>query len=94
MPNRFVIFPVGKQTEAAAYKAFGDAWYQDLSGEAGGVLGLLQQDVFNQWVTVYAGPPFTWDGINVPDEPPDGPAMRADGVLADDWTRPAPPGGF
>jgi len=90
MPNRFVIFPAGQQTEAEAYKAFGDTWYQNLSGEVGGVLGLLQQDAYGQWVTVYAGPPFVWSLERGEEpEPEDGPAMRADGVLADDWTRPS-----
>lgn len=89
MANRFVIFPAGKQGAAEAYKTFGDAWYRALSGEQNGLLGLLQQDAYGQWVTTYAGPPFVWDlDIGVEPEPEDGPAMRLDGVLADDWTRP------
>lgn len=86
MPNRFVIFPASKLTEAQAYKAWGDQEWRDLSGEPGGILGLLQEDAFGQHVTTYFGPPFVWQD-EVP-EPPEGPAMRADGVLADDWVRP------
>lgn len=89
MPNRFVIFPEGKETQAAAYKAFGDAWYQALSGEVDGQLGLLQTDAHNQSVTTYAGPPFIWSLERGEEpEPEDGPAMRADGVIADNWDRP------
>lgn len=86
--NRFVIFPTAKLIEAEAYKAWGDAQYRTMSGEVDGILGLLSVDAFGQWVTTYYGPFFTWDGINVVEEPEDGPAMRADGVLADNWTRP------
>lgn len=101
MPNRFVIFPVGKQTEAEAYKAWGDAQNEAFAvslGIAPGnntILGNLNVDAFGQWVTTYFGPPYTF-GIPGGDviEPEDGPAMRADGVLADDWTRPEAPGGF
>lgn len=87
MPNKFVIFPEGKLTEAQAYKAWGDQKFRDLSGELGGILGLLNTDAFGQHVTVYFGPPFVYDVDPVP-EPVDGPAMRADGVLHDNWVRP------
>lgn len=87
MPNRFVIFPAGKHTDAQAYKAWGDAQYQALSGETNGILGLLQEDAYGQWVTVYLGPPFVWE-TEVAEPLPDGPIMRAEGVLADNWTRP------
>lgn len=86
MPNRFVIFPEGKQAAAEAYKAWGDAQWQAISGENGGILGLLSVDAFGRWVTVYYGPPFVY--IDEVPEPEDGPAMRADGVLHDDWIRP------
>lgn len=86
MPNRFVIFPAEKLAAAQAYKEWGDAQFQALSGEVDGVLGLLNTDAFGQHVTVYFGPPFVWQE-EVP-EPTDGPAMRADGVLHDDWVRP------
>lgn len=86
MPNRFVIFPAGKLAEAEAYKAWGDAQFQALSGEVGGILGLLDTDAFGQHVTVYYGPPFVW--MEEVPEPAGGPAMRADGVLHDDWVRP------
>jgi len=86
MPNRFVIFPVDKLTAAEAYKAWGDAQFQALSGEVGGILGLLNTDAFGQHVTVYFGPPFVW--MEEVPEPVGGPAMRADGVLHDDWVRP------
>ncbi len=88
MPNRLVIFPAAKLTEAEAYKAFGDAWYQSISTEPQGILGIIKTDAYGQHVTTYAGPPFTIDGINELAEPEGGPAMRADGVLADDWTPP------
>lgn len=89
MPNRFVIFPVEKLAAAEAYKAWGDAQFRALSGEVDGILGLLSTDAFGQHVTTYYGPPFIFrleDGA-VP-EPEDGPAMRVDGVLHDDWVRP------
>lgn len=93
MPNKFVIFPQGKQTEAEAYKAWGDGKYQELAGQAdpGGQLGLLEVDVFGQFVTVYFGPPYEFIANQVVEEPEDGPAMRADGVLHTDWVRPEPP---
>lgn len=86
MPNRFVIFPVDKLAAAEAYKAWGDAQFQALSGEVGGILGLLDTDAFGQHVTVYYGPPFVW--MEEVPEPEGGPAMRADGVLHDNWVRP------
>lgn len=86
MPNRFVIFPEGKLTEAQAYKAWADAQFQALSGEVDGQVGLLSTDAYGQHVTTYYGPPFVWQD-EVP-EPEGGPAMRIDGVLHDDWIRP------
>lgn len=86
MPNRFVIFPVGKQAEALAYKQWGDEQFRSLSGEPDGVLGLLNTDAFGQYVTVYFGPPFVF--VDEVPEPAAGPAMRADGVLHDNWVRP------
>lgn len=86
MPNRFVIFPEAKLTEAQAYKAWGDAQFQALSGEVNGILGLLNVDAFGQHVTTYFGPPYVW--LEEVPEPEDGPAMRADGVLHDNWVRP------
>lgn len=87
MPNRFVIFPEGKQAEAQAYKEWGDEQFQQLSGEVNGILGLLNVDAFGQWVTTYYGPPYVWQE-EVPEPLPDGPIMRADGVLHDNWVRP------
>lgn len=86
MPNKFVIFPVEKQAEAEAYKNWGDEQFRILSGEVDGILGLLEQDAFGQHVTVYYGPPFVW--IDEVPEPIDGPQMRLDGVLHDNWVRP------
>lgn len=86
MPNRFVIFPESKLTEAQAYKAWGDAQWQALSGEPNGILGLLDTDAYGQHVTTYFGPPFVY--IDEVPEPAGGPAMRADGVLHDNWVRP------
>lgn len=86
MPNRFVIFPADKLAAAEAYKAWADAQWQTLSGEPEGVLGLLETDVFGQHVTTYFGPPFVY--VDEVPEPVDGPAMRADGVLHDNWVRP------
>lgn len=86
MPNKFVIFPEGKHAEALAYKEWGDAQFQALSGEENGILGLLNTDAYGQHVTVYYGPPFIW-AEEVP-EPEDGPAMRVDGVLHENWVRP------
>lgn len=86
MPNKFVIFPSAKLTEAQAYKAWGDAQFQALSGEQNGILGLLNTDAFGQHVTVYYGPPFVF--IDEVPEPVGGPAMRVDGVLHENWVRP------
>lgn len=86
MPNRFVIFPADKLAAAQTYKAWGDAQYQALSGEVGGILGLLNTDAFGQHVTTYFGPPFVW--AEEVSEPEAGPSMRSDGVLHDDWVRP------
>ena len=86
MPNRFVIFPASKLAAAQAYKAWGDARFQALSGEANGVLGLLQADAHGQHVTTYYGPPFVF--VDEVPEPVDGPDRRVDGVLSDDWARP------
>ena len=86
MANKFVIFPASKLAEAQAYKAWGDAQFRALSGEPDGVLGLLNTDAYGQHVTVYFGPPLVW--ITEVAEPEDGPAMRADGVLHDNWVRP------
>lgn len=87
MPNRFVIFPANKLAEAQAYKEWGDAQFRALSGEEDGILGLLSTDAYGQHVTTYFGPPFIW-AEEVPEPLPDGPIMRADGVLHDNWVRP------
>lgn len=86
MPNRFVIFPASKLAAATAYKQWGDEQFRLLSGETEGVLGLLNTDAFGQHVTTYFGPPFVF--VDEVPEPVDGPAMRADGVLHDNWVRP------
>lgn len=86
MPNRFVIFPETKLAEAQAYKEWGDQQFQALSGEVNGILGLLDTDAFGQHVTTYFGPPFVF--VDEVPEPEGGPAMRADGVLHDNWVRP------
>lgn len=86
MPNRFVIFPEGKLAAAQAYKAWADDKFQQLSGEIDGQVGLLSTDAFGQHVTTYWGPPYVW--LEEVPEPEDGPAMRVDGVLHDDWIRP------
>jgi hypothetical protein len=86
MPNKFVIFPAGKLASAQAYKAWADAEWQAMSGEVNGVVGLLNTDAFGQHVTTYLGPPYVF--FDVVPEPAGGPAMRADGVLHDNWVRP------
>jgi len=95
MPNRLVIFPHGKETSANAYRVWGD----EKNGDAAVALGLSREDnsVFSapgrvdkdgQMVVNYFGPPYTIDGVHVIEEPADGPAMRADGVLSDIWSPP------
>ena len=84
--NKFVIFPESKLAEAQAYKAWGDAQWQALSGEVNGILGLLNTDAYGQHVTTYYGPNFTY--IDIVEEPEDGPDMRADGILVNNWVRP------
>lgn len=83
MPNRIVIFPVARQAEAEAYREWTDAhspFFPD-------VFAYIRNDAFGQWVVPYLGPPFTWNGVEVP-EPEGGEAVRADGVLADSVTWP------
>ena len=83
MGNRVVIFPVSKETEALAYKAWTDAnspFYPD-------PFAYCRNDAYGQWVVPYLGPPFTYNNVEVP-EPAGGEAMRADGVLADTVTWP------
>jgi hypothetical protein len=78
MPNRIVIFPVARQAAAQAYREWTDAhspFYPDS-------FAYIRNDAFGQWVVPYLGPPFAWDGVELP-EPDGGPAARADGVLAD-----------
>ena len=87
MPNKFVIFPAEKLAAAQAYKAWADAWVADFQSEPGLQLGLLNTDAFGQHVCVYLGPPYVWE-TEVPEPLPDGPVMRADGVLHDNWVRP------
>lgn len=83
MPNRVVIFPAAKLTEAQAYREWTDAnspFYPEL-------FAYRRLDAYGQHVVPYLGPPFTWNGVEYA-EPEGGPAMRADGVLADTVTWP------
>jgi hypothetical protein len=83
MPNRVVIFPATRQTEAQAYREWTDAhspFYPD-------AFAYLRTDAFGQWVVPYLGPPFAWDAVEFA-EPEGGEAARADGVLADSVTWP------
>lgn len=78
MPNRVVIFPAGKQAEAEAYKDWADRnspFFPDR-------FAYIRADASGRWVVPYLGPPFAWNAVELP-EPEGGPAMRADGVLAD-----------
>lgn len=80
MPNKVVIFPEGKQTEAQAYLDWTNA--EARNPFYPGDFGYIRNDAFGQWVVPFLGPPFAWNYIVV-DEPEDGPGMRADGVLHD-----------
>ena len=85
MPNRLVVFPVSKETEALAYQAWANGspqnpFYPDM-------FAYCRNDAFGQWVVPYLGPPFEWNNVLYP-EPAGGEAARADGVLADSATWP------
>jgi hypothetical protein len=79
--SHVVIFPVGKQAAASAYKAWTDQKWSELY-QPGEVFAYCRNDDFGQWVVPYLGPPMSFAGAEVP-EPAGGPAMRADGVLHD-----------
>lgn len=87
MPNRLVVFPAGKETEARAYAAWTDAQWQTITGNPGDVWAYVRNDVYGQWVVPYLGPPVEWNYVEVP-EPAGGEAKRVDGVLADSVTWP------
>jgi len=86
--TRKVIFPIGKQASANAYKAWCDLQEQTATNDPEAVFTLVAVDKDGQWVVTYYGPNYTRDAIHVVEEPEDGPAMRADGVLSDTWSPP------
>ncbi len=84
-----VIFPAGKKSSADAYKAWADLQQQAVSGTPGDVFTLVAEDRHGQWKTAYFGPPYVYDDAQGEiSEPTDGPAMRADGVVAINWDPP------
>lgn len=89
-----IIWPAGKLTSAQAYKAWADQKNQDaavalgLSAQDNSLFTEIDTDIHGQPVTTYFGPSYTIDGVNVIEEPADGPAMRADGVLSSTWDPP------
>jgi hypothetical protein len=83
MANRVVIFPIGKEAEAEAYKT----WTNAHSPFAPNDFAYIRDDTFGQRVVPYLGPPFTWNGVEFA-EPAGGEAARADGVLAESVTWP------
>jgi len=90
MPNRLVLFPAAKETEARAYAAWTNQNWPGANDpeDPGAIFAYVRPDLLNQLVVPYLGPPFEWDGVELP-EPEAGPAMRADGVLVDQVTWPA-----
>tara|TARA_R110000868_G_scaffold411706_1_gene707760 strand:- start:5035 stop:5307 length:273 start_codon:yes stop_codon:yes gene_type:complete len=81
MPNRVVIFPANKQTEAKAYRE----WADQHSPFAPEPFAYLRNDTAGRWVVPYLGPPFVWDGVEFP-EPEGGEVMRAGGARSDTVT--------
>lgn len=49
----------------------------------------IRIDAFGEWVVLYLGPPFTWNGV-VFEEPEVAPAMCTDAVLSNSVTWPEP----
>lgn len=82
MPNKVVIFPAGKQTEAQAYVTACDTHFA-ATFEPGGKFGYIRQDAFGQWVAPYYGPPWEFTAGAPFDPPTEVEALRADGVLHD-----------
>jgi hypothetical protein len=86
--TRSVIFPTDKLAEAEAYKAWCDLQEQTATSDPGAIFTLIALDKDGQHRCAYYGPNYTRDGISFVEEPVDGPAMRADGVLSDVWFPP------
>lgn len=82
MPNKLVIFPSGKQTEAQAYKDACDTHYA-ATFESGGMFAYIRNDAFGQWVVPYYGPPWEFITGQPFNPPPEIEALRTDGVLHD-----------
>lgn len=87
MANKLVIFPVGKQTQAEAYRTWVNE-QSNLISDLGDFAGPLYNDVFGQWVVPYLGPPFEYPVGTPIAEPAGGEVERADGVLHDSAVMP------
>jgi hypothetical protein len=84
MANKVVIFPVGKEAQADAYRAWTNARFAERApGEGGFGYAETILDMYGQRVEAFYGPPFEYPVGTLVEEPAGGAAMRADGVLHD-----------
>lgn len=90
MPNKVIIFPVEKKTQADAYKAACDAHFAT-TFQAGGVFAYVATDAYGQWVVPYYGAPWEFITGQPFTPPPEIEALRADGVLHDTAVWPEEP---
>jgi len=82
MANKVIIFPVGQEAAANAYKAICDQHYA-ATYEPGGIWSYVQFDVFNQPVCPFYGPPWEFETGTPFTEPAECAALRATGILHD-----------
>lgn len=80
MPNKLIIFPETKHSEATAYKAACDAHYA-LNFELDGQFAYVRNDAFDQWVVPFYGPPWEFITGQLFEEPAECAVLRVDGVL-------------
>lgn len=83
--NRFVIFPAGKLTEAQAYLAAVNSWWQ-ANVDPEDLYAAIREDAYGQHVVAYLGPPIVFDfgnGLEELQEPEGFEVHREDGVLHD-----------
>mgnify|MGYP000343616901 CR=1 FL=1 len=83
MPNRLVIFPVEKHTEAEAYQTAVNVHYAANYEPPDGQWAYLRNDAFGQWVVPLYAPPHYWLEPGDFTEPPELSALRVDGVTHD-----------
>ncbi|KQV36453.1 MULTISPECIES: hypothetical protein [unclassified Rhizobium] len=84
MANKQVVFPVGKEAQATAYRNWTNAQF-DLLFPGVGMFGYGETviDRHGQRVEAFLGLPFEYPVGTPLDEPAGGAAMRADGIIVD-----------